>query len=62
MPRLVPMLVGAPAEGARRCMTDSPGSPMAAAVEVVLRNGRVLRVGAAADAAMVARLATALET
>jgi transposase len=31
-------------------------------IEVVLRNGRVLRVGAAADAAAVARLAAALET
>lgn len=61
-PRLVPLLVGAPAEGAPRCMAASPESPMAAAVEVVLRNGRVLRVDAAADAAMVARLATALET
>ena len=30
-------------------------------VEVVLRNGRVLRVGAGADIAAVARLAAALE-
>lgn len=33
-----------------------------APVEVVLRNGRVLRVGAGADLALVARLAQALET
>jgi transposase len=32
-----------------------------AAIEVVLRNGRVLRVGAGADATVVARLAAALE-
>ena len=32
-----------------------------ASVEVLLRNGRVLRVGAGADAATVARLAAALE-
>ena len=34
---------------------------VAAPVEVVLRNGRVLRVGAGADLALVARLAQALE-
>jgi transposase len=33
-----------------------------APIEVVLRNGRVLRVGAATDTAVVARLAAALET
>jgi hypothetical protein len=31
-------------------------------IEVVLRNGRVLRVGAGTDVAAVARLAAALET
>jgi hypothetical protein len=30
-------------------------------IEVVLRNGRLLRIGAGMDAAVVARLATALE-
>jgi len=30
-------------------------------IEVVLRNGRLLRVGSGTDAAVVARLATALE-
>jgi transposase len=44
----------------------APGVPVAAAaemtqVEVVLRNGRVLRVGAGVDAALVARLAGVLE-
>jgi transposase len=32
-----------------------------ASIEVVLRNGRMLRVGATTDAAAVARLAAALE-
>jgi transposase len=40
----------------------APVSDIAPApIEVVLRNGRVLRVTAAADAAVVARLAAALE-
>ncbi|HEY0420028.1 MAG TPA: transposase [Acetobacteraceae bacterium] len=44
-----------------------PGSELAtsgpadAAIEVVLRNGRVLRVGGGTDATVVARLAAALE-
>ena len=56
-PRLVPLLVGPPAGASAPCGAATEG----AAVEVVLRNGRVLRVGAAADAAMVARLAAVLE-
>ena len=49
------------------CPAGPPGSAPAAigtaeaAIEVVLRNGRVLRVGAATDAAAVACLAAALE-
>ena len=41
----------------------SPGTAdtMRPSIEVVLRNGRVLRVGATVDAAAVARLAAALE-
>ncbi len=56
-PRLVPLLVGPPAGASAPCGAATEG----AAIEVVLRNGRVLRVGAAADAAMVARLAAVLE-
>ena len=64
-PRLLPVrLVAADAPP-----TDAPaaagklvtaGGP-ATSIEVVLGNGRVLRVGAAADVAAVARLAAALE-
>jgi hypothetical protein len=48
-------------------LTIPPAGPAAsgvaeAPIEVVLRNGRVLRVSAAADTAVVARLAAALET
>ena len=48
------------------CPPSSGGEPAAsgaadAAIEVVLRNGRVLRVGAGTDSAAVARLAAALE-
>lgn len=57
VPRLVPLLVGPPAGASTPCMAVTEG----AAIEVVLRNGRVLRVGAAADAAIVARLAAVLE-
>jgi transposase len=60
-PAFVPLLVdgGAPPG-------DPPARPTAPdgadnRVEVVLRNGRVLRVGAGADTAAVARLAAALE-
>lgn len=59
VPRLVPLLIGAPVGASTPCTTAEGGE--ACAIEVVLRNGRVLRIGATADAAMVARLAAALE-
>ena len=49
-----PPLASAPAAPASPGMADAP-------IEVVLRNGRVLRVGAGTDAAAVARLAAALD-
>ena len=62
-PRLVPLLVDD--GGARQGAVVPRGEPMPHAggerIEVVLRNGRLLRVGVAADALMVARLAAALE-
>jgi transposase len=61
VPRLVPLLVGAPAEAARPEMAEVAGERTGGTIEVVLRNGRVLRVGAGVEAAMVARLAAALE-
>ena len=56
-PAFVPLLVDGGPPPAR------PAAPGGAdgRVEVVLRNGRVLRVGADADTAAVARLAAALE-
>ena len=62
-PRFVPLLVddGGPRQGT----VVSPSAPMPDAgadrIEVLLRNGRLLRVGAGTDAAVVARLAAALE-
>ncbi len=62
-PAFVPLLLdgGKPAGGsappARPPEGDGPGGQ----VEVVLRNGRLLRVGVGLDAAAVARLAAALE-
>ena len=53
-PRLVPLIVGPSAAVA-------VPEPVGAAIEVVLRNGRVLRVGGEADVVAVARLAAALE-
>ena len=61
VPRLVPLLVGAPAEVAGPEMAAVAGERAGGTIEVVLRNGRVLRVGAAVEVAMVARLAAALE-
>src|SRR4051794_8067229 len=55
-PRFVPLLV----EG-NGVPQDPVVRPGADRIEVVLSNGRLLRVGAGADAAAVARLATALE-
>jgi transposase len=61
VPRLVPLLVGPPAEDATAGLPEARSGGIGAAIEVVLRNGRVLRVGAAADVTMVARLAAMLE-
>ncbi|MCG7359550.1 transposase [Roseomonas mucosa] len=61
-PQLVPLVVG---PGVPVTVAEVVASPVretaGAAIEVVLRNGRVLRVGGGADAAVVARLAAALE-
>ena len=62
-PRFVPLLVddGGPGQGT----VVPPSVPMPDAgtdrIEVLLRNGRLLRVGAGTDATVVARLAAALE-
>jgi transposase len=61
VPRLVPLLVGAPAEVARPEMAAVACERAGSTIEVVLRNGRVLRVGMAVEVAVVARLAAALE-
>ncbi|MFC7693891.1 transposase [Paeniroseomonas aquatica] len=62
-PRFVPLLVDD--GGTRQGGGVPPSAPMQDAgtdrVEVVLRNGRLLRVGAGMDATVVARLAAALE-
>lgn len=62
-PRFVPLLVDD--GGMRQGAVVPPDTPMqdagAGRVEVVLRNGRLLRVGAGMEAAVVARLAAALE-
>ena len=51
--------------GTRQGPVVPPGAPAQDAdtdrIEVVLRNGRLLRVGSGTDAAVVARLAAALE-
>ena len=62
-PAFVPLLVdggGAPAASAPSAGSPERDGPEGR-VEVVLRNGRLLRVGVGADAAAVARLAAALE-
>ena len=62
-PRFVPLLVDG--GGTRQGAVVSASAPMQDAgadrIEVVLRNGRLLRVGAGMDTAVVARLAAALE-
>lgn len=60
LPRLVPLLVEAPGASSS-CPTAATNGAVGATIEVVLRNGRVLRVGAASDVAVVARLAQMLE-
>ena len=61
-PAFVPLLVdgGTPPGDPPPARPPAPGDADSR-VEVVLRNGRVLRVGADADTAAVARLAAALE-
>ena len=62
-PRFVPLLVedGGIRQGAV-LSSDAPAQDAGTdRIEVVLRNGRLLRVGAGTDAAVVARLAAALE-
>lgn len=61
LPGLVPLLVNAPGGEAQPCLPGPDGGGAGTTIEVVLRNGRVLRIGATADAAVVARLAAALE-
>ena len=62
-PRFVPLLVDG--DGTRQGAVVPLDAPAQDAgidrIEVVLRNGRLLRVGAGTDAAAVARLAAALE-
>ena len=64
-PRLLPVRLVAPdappAAGPRAEPSPAAAGGTASSIEVVLRNGRVLRVGASAEAAAVARLASALE-
>ncbi len=61
-PAFVPLLLdgGEPASGSPPARPPE-GDGLEGRVEVVLRNGRLLRVGVGADAAAVARLAAALE-
>ena len=62
LPPFVPLVVGpCGSETVPEAVASAPRERMGAAVEIVLRNGRVLRVGGEADLAVVARLAAALE-
>lgn len=61
-PALLPVRIVAPdAAPAPSSLPPIPADVAPAPIEVVLRNGRVLRVAATVDAAAVARLAAALE-
>ena len=62
-PAFVPLLLdgGKPASGSAPPARPPEGDGLEGQVEVVLRNGRLLRVGVGVDAAAVARLAAALE-
>ncbi len=57
----VPVLLEAANPATPRLARPATGGAADLAIEVVLRNGRVLRVGAGTDAAAVARLAAVLE-
>jgi len=61
--QLLPVRLAALDAAPAQCLAPSPTAAglAPASIEVVLRNGRVLRVAATADAAAVARLAAALE-
>lgn len=64
MPRpaaFVPLLLEAGCRPGPPASAPAASGTTDATIEVVLRNGRVLRVGAGADATAVARLAAALE-
>jgi transposase len=61
VPRLVPLLVEAPGAASPMCTTAATNGAAGATIEVVLRNVRVLRVGASLDMTVVARLAGVLE-
>ncbi|MBI0539810.1 transposase [Roseomonas sp. KE2513] len=62
LPPFVPLVVGpSGSDPVAEAVTPTLRERVGAAVEVVLRNGRVLRVGGDADVAVVARLAAALE-
>jgi transposase len=61
-PRLVPLIIGPSAEVViPEPVAAAEREVVGAAIEVVLRNGRVMRVGGEVDVAAVARLAAALE-
>lgn len=60
-PRLLPVRLVAPDAAAAPFPSPAAADIALAQIEVVLRNGRVLRVAPTADAAAVARLAAALE-
>ncbi|MBR0644704.1 IS66-like element accessory protein TnpA [Plastoroseomonas hellenica] len=60
-PRLLPVRLVAPDAPPASSMPPPVSDIAPTPIEVVLRNGRVLRVAATTDAAAVARLATALE-
>jgi transposase len=60
-PRLVPLIIGPSVPATDPEAVAPVRGTVGAAIEVMLRNGRVLRVGGEADVAVVARLAAALE-
>jgi len=60
-PRLLPVRLVAPEAAVARPEAEAVAGIASAPIEVVLRNGRVLRVMTTTDAAVVARLAAVLE-
>lgn len=61
VPRLLPVRLAAPEVAAAAEPSGKPADGGAPPIEIVLRNGRVLRVSPATDPAVLARLALALE-